>query len=200
MIVLSRIVQIKQTWNSGYDAKSRLPPLQIIGMKISGRVEALEHGVQPGELQHLFQTYDQIVIIEFQRYRKDALKPQLLHPFDRTYLYVGKGKKKYIYIYISYHMELVLHDIAWHVQNQCLCRFSRRLPRREVQNPSRPVHLKRRLALLCSCLASEAKQRFGNLLVSNSESRILWSRPVPLTQMRWTHCRWMRIPTWNIQI
>ena len=118
MVVLSRIVQIKQTWNSGYDAKSRLPPLQIIGMKISCRVEALEHGVQPGELQHLFQTYDQIVIIEFQRYRKDALKPQLLHPFDRTYLYVGKGKKKYIYIYniYTYHITwnwfcMTLHDM-----------------------------------------------------------------------------------------
>ena len=115
MVVLSRIVQIKQTWNSGYDAKSRLPPLQIIGMKISCRVEALEHGVQPGELQHLFQTYDQIVIIEFQRYRKDALKPQLLHPFDRTYLYVGKGKKKiYIYIYNIYiYIHIISHGIGF---------------------------------------------------------------------------------------
>ena len=35
---------------------------------------------------------------------------------------------------------------------------------------------------------------FACILVSNSEWRLLWSRcrPWPLTQMRWTHCRWMR--------
>ena len=78
------------TWNSGYGANGRLPPLRIIGMKISRRVEALEHGVQPGELQHLFQNYDQIVIIEFQRYQKE--------PCTETSTLSTQFKSIYIYI------------------------------------------------------------------------------------------------------
>ena len=78
------------TWNSGYGANGRLPPLRIIGMKISRRVEALEHGVQPGELQHFFQNYDQIVIIEFQRYQKE--------PCTETSTLSTQFKSIYIYI------------------------------------------------------------------------------------------------------
>lgn len=86
------------TWNSGYGANGRLPPLRIIGMKISRRVEALEHGVQPGELQHLFQNYDQIVIIEFQRYQKEpctetsTLSTQFksIYIYSTLYLYMQK--------------------------------------------------------------------------------------------------------------
>ena len=67
-------------------------------MKISRRVEALEHGVQPGELQHLFQNYDQIVIIEFQRYQKEpctetsTLSTQFksIYIYSTLYLYMQK--------------------------------------------------------------------------------------------------------------
>ena len=55
---------------SGYSLKSRLPPLRIIGMKIAPRAEALVHGVQPDELDHLFKNWDQIVIVEFEPYHR----------------------------------------------------------------------------------------------------------------------------------
>ena len=114
------------TWNSGYGANGRLPPLRIIGMKISRRVEALEHGVQPGELQHLFQNYDQIVIIEFQRYQKE--------PCTETSTLSTQFKS--IYIYSN---PLSIHAKSPHVCSVYFVRFSRssRLPQREVENPWR---------------------------------------------------------------
>ena len=113
------------TWNSGYGANGRLPPLRIIGMKISRRVEALEHGVQPGELQHLFQNYDQIVIIEFQRYQKE--------PCTETSTLSTQFKSIYIFYPLS------IHAKSPHVCSVYFVRFSRssRLPQREVENPWR---------------------------------------------------------------